>query len=135
MGHIKLSSLINLKEKLVNEPAHFDSGENLEVFGYDTKHFDICGSATKLYQMLNDERGPDVQQQISKSAKLLDKLFEIEKEVVRDGKTEPDQGSEAASILIEYSFVTGQISMKINKDLIPHIGFLIDHMEVIMEKR
>lgn len=132
---IKLTSLINLKEKLVNEPAHFDSGTDVDVFGYMTRHFDICGSATELYKYLSDAVGPDVQQQITKSAKLLDKLFVIEKQVVRDGKTEPDQGSEAAGILIEYSFVMGQISMKINEDLMPRIGFLVDHMEVIMEKR
>ena len=131
---IKLSSLINLKEKLVNEPAHFDSGKNLDVFGYMTKHFDICGSATELYKYLADAIGPSAQQQIMKSAEVMDKLFEIEKQVVRDGTTEPDQGSEAAAIIIQIGFMMGQISMKINEDLMPKIGFLVDHMEVIMEK-
>ena len=46
-----------------------------------------------------------------------------------------NQIREVAGILIEYSFVMGQVSMKINEDLMPRLGFLVDHMEVIMEKR
>ena len=132
---IKLKSLINLKEKLVNEPAHFDSGENIDVFGYRTKHYDICGSAVELFKMLGTVTIPVIQQDISKAAKVLDELFKIEKEVVRDGKTEPDQGSKAAEILIEFSYIIGIIANKLNEDLTSRIGFLIDHMEVIMEKR
>ena len=132
---IKLKSLISLREKLDTEPAHFGSGENIDVHGYMTDHFDICGSATKLYKMLADARGPDAQRQIAASAKVLDGLFEIEKEVVQNGQSTPDQESNAADILVEYSFVMGQVSMKLNEDLLPHIAFLNAHMKVIMEKR
>ena len=28
-------------------PEHFDSGENIDVYDYETKHFEICASAVE----------------------------------------------------------------------------------------
>ena len=47
---IKLKTLLVEQEQEnkypENAPKHFGGGENLDVFGYQTKHFDICKSAT-----------------------------------------------------------------------------------------
>ena len=57
----KLNKLKEYIKTLVNEvineednetPSHFGGGENISVFGYDTKHFDICNSAVILFEKL-----------------------------------------------------------------------------------
>ena len=129
---VKLRSLINLKEKLVNEPAHFDSGENLDVRGYQTKHFDICGSATKLYQQLIDITTPGSNELIVKTAQILDDLFEIEKQVVKsDNKTSVDQIEKASELSAEFSYKIGQLSKVTNNKMLDNIKFLTDHMREI----
>ena len=51
---IKLKTLLFEEENKypADAPEHFGGGENLDVFGYQTKHFDICKSATTLYEKL-----------------------------------------------------------------------------------
>ena len=81
---IKLTDLVDkdsrflIKEQKV--PDHFDGGENIDIFGYKTKHFDICRSAVDLYEKLREnEEAKDL---IVQSAKDMDHLFEMEKQVV-----------------------------------------------------
>ena len=54
--------MIKLKTLLVEQeqenkypedaPEHFGGGKNIDIFGYQTKHFDICMSAVTLYEKL-----------------------------------------------------------------------------------
>ena len=63
-------------------PATQGGGENIDIFGYQTKHFDICKSASvDLYNKLKEnEEAKDL---IVESAKDMDHLFEMEKQVVK----------------------------------------------------
>ena len=45
---IKLKQLIFEEEYPADAPDHFGGGENIDIFGYQTKHFDICKSAVTL---------------------------------------------------------------------------------------
>ena len=38
-----------------DEPEHFGGGENIKIFDFETKHFDICRSAVNLYQRLTKD--------------------------------------------------------------------------------
>ena len=51
---IKLKTLLVEQENKYPEdaPEHFGGGENIDIFGYQTKHFDICKSAVTLYEKL-----------------------------------------------------------------------------------
>ena len=40
--------------KEADEPEHFGGGENIDILGYETKHFDICKSAVILYNKLKE---------------------------------------------------------------------------------
>ena len=80
--------MIKLKTLLIKEdshypsdaPKHFGSGENIDIFGFQTKHFDICGAAVSLYNKLKEyDEHKDL---IIESAKEMDHLFEMEKQVV-----------------------------------------------------
>ena len=53
---IKLKSLLFEEETNYpsDAPDHFGGGENIDIFGYQTKHFDICRSAVTLYEKLKE---------------------------------------------------------------------------------
>ena len=52
---IKLKDLLFEQEQYpADAPDHFGGGENIDIFGYKTKHFDICRSAVTLYNKLKE---------------------------------------------------------------------------------
>ena len=55
---IKLKTLLVEQEQENKYPAdapkHFGGGENIDILGYQTKHFDICKSAVTLYEKLKE---------------------------------------------------------------------------------
>ena len=77
-----------LNEQDNETPSHFGGGENINVFGYDTKHFDICKSAVILFEKLikvidaQSEKTEKIKEKTIEAAKIVDELFGIEKEVV-----------------------------------------------------
>tara|TARA_A100001011_G_scaffold400259_1_gene513621 strand:- start:12876 stop:13586 length:711 start_codon:yes stop_codon:yes gene_type:complete len=82
-------------------PAHFGSGKDITVFGYKTKHFEICLSATNLFNELKDRLNKSkldgVEKLIKKAAKISDQIFGLEKRVVKRGtatKAECDRSRE-----------------------------------------
>jgi len=82
-----------------------DFKQELDIYGYQTQHFDICPGAQNLYKriMAGDftDGMPSVKEQetIIKLAKLHDALFAIEKEAMKNGASELD--AEAAQILAD----------------------------------
>ena len=87
---VKDTKMIKLKTLLVEQeqenkypedaPKHFGGGENIDIFGYQTKHFDICKSAVTLYEKL--KQNEEAKELVIQSAKDFDHLFEMEKQVV-----------------------------------------------------
>ena len=55
-----------------------ESGQ-VNIFGYQTQHFDICPSAYALYKKIVDENLVDDKDLVIRVAKLLDNLFYMEK--------------------------------------------------------
>ena len=55
---IKLTDLVSKDSRFIVKeqgiPDHFGGGENIDIFGYQTKHFDICKSAVTLYNKLKE---------------------------------------------------------------------------------
>ncbi len=92
-----------LEGKKGEEPAHFGSGKNVTVFGYKTKHFDICLSATNLFNDLKKQLNAKgvsldgVEKMVKKAARISDQIFGLEKRVVKKGtatKKECDRARE-----------------------------------------
>lgn len=75
-------------------PSYFGAGENLEVFGYHTANFDICGLATEQFRRaievigLENEPGEALHRSMSQAladcAKKLDEIFGDEKKIYED---------------------------------------------------
>ena len=66
------------------DPEHFGGGRNIDIFGFETKNFDICKSAVMLYEKLKEHE--EAKELIISSAKEIDHLFEMEKQVVSGQK-------------------------------------------------
>ena len=62
---MKLSNLINEGE---------ESGQ-VNVFGYQTQHFDVCPGAQSLYKRITDENLVDDKDLVIRVAKLQDSLY------------------------------------------------------------
>ena len=134
---IKLKSLLIEQEQKNKYPAdapdHFGGGENLDVFGYQTKHFDICKSATTLYEkLIQNENAKDL---IVESAKDMDHLFEMEKKVVSKEEIDHDPVKHAVELCNTISFKLGRIAEITNHgDEEDDTNFISMHVLVIVSR-
>ena len=119
-----------------DEPDHFGGGENIKILDYQTEHFDICQSAVILYKRLvKDVDNTDAQDLIISSAKKLDHLFEMEKQVVRGEELDHDPIDMGVEIINIVSYQLGRIGGMINDDFERDTSFLKLHiMEIINRK-
>ena len=116
-----------------DEPEHFGGGENIKIFDYETKHFDICKSAVILYNRLKkDVDNTDAHELIVDSAKELDHLFEMEKQVVRGEEVDHDPIEHSVEIVNIVSYQLGRVGEIINDDFERDTNFIKLHvMEII----
>tara|TARA_Y100000114_G_scaffold153428_1_gene173354 strand:+ start:1688 stop:2080 length:393 start_codon:yes stop_codon:yes gene_type:complete len=129
---IKLKDLLNEQEK----PEHFGGGENIDILGYQTKHYDICRSAVILYNKLKEADLNDTAKElVISSAKELDHLFEMEKQVVNGEEVDHDPVEHGVEIVNIVSFQLGRVAEIINDDFERDTSFLKLHvMEIIKRK-
>ena len=132
---IKLKSLLFEEENKypTDAPEHFGGGENLDVFGYQTKHFDICKSATTLYEkLIQNEEAKDL---ILQTAKDFDHLFEMEKQVVAKEELDHDPVKHAVELCNTISFKLGRIAEITNHgDEEDDTHFIQMHVMVIISR-
>ena len=73
-------------------PKHFDSGHNIDVFGYTTKHFDVCGKAVLDFERViseiqSEEESPakyKMMEHTKYASMWADAIFGAEKEAVEN---------------------------------------------------
>ena len=123
---IKLTDLLKEQEK----PEHFGGGENINIFGYQTEHFDIFKSAVILSEKLKEHE--DAKELIVSSAKELDHLFEMEKQVVNGEEVDHDPIEHSVELVNIISFQLGRVAEMINDDFERDTNFIKLHvMEII----
>ena len=107
---IRLKELIYEQEEKypADAPEHFGGGENIDIFGYQTKHFDICRSAVTLYEKLKEN--DEAKDLIVQSAKDMDHLFEMEKQVVGKEELDHEPVKHAVELCNTISFKLGRIA-------------------------
>ena len=109
---IKLTDLVSKDSRFIVKeqeiPDHFGGGENIDIFGYQTKHFDICRSAVTLYEKLKENE--EAKELIVESAKDMDHLFEMEKQVVKGESVGHDAKKHAVELCNTISFKLGRIA-------------------------
>jgi|TARA_B110000908_G_C10199353_1_gene424584 hypothetical protein len=129
---------INEDEEQGSKPAHFGSGENIEVYGYKTKNFDICKSAVMLFKKITPENSNKLAQvYAAKAAKYLDIVFGIEKQVVAENTATADQTETAIdnSNLFSYELGCTGANMTPMNDMTRDIAFVAMHMMEIINRK
>ena len=76
-----------------------ESGE-VEVYGYQTQHFDVCPGAQSLYKRIVDEDLVEDMDLVERSAKLHDALFAIEKNAMQK-ESATDLDVESAQLIAD----------------------------------
>ena len=85
------------KEKM----AAFEDKMTVDVFGYITKHFDMCPGAVNTFNHLTSmEVDEDTKGMIRSAAQIADNVFEIEKEVIESQRATTEQLTQA-NILVD----------------------------------
>jgi hypothetical protein len=116
-------------------PAHFGSGRNIDVFGYQTQHFDICGAAVKEFEAaveIMQNAKESEKESLARCAKYVDGLFGIEKLVVENSSADDANFYEAVSDIMSASIYNYRAEMSINL-----FSFVPQHLKEIavrMEK-
>ena len=134
-------SLQNWRIRVVNEDAFKEGMGELNVYGYATKHFDICPGARALFQdILRGEFTDGIpsakeQDKIVELAKLHDALFAIEKMVLsgvdklndKEKKAVFSRTLDIASDIYELGREVGLDENHRGEDL----GYIQNHVELI----
>ena len=131
---IKLKQLIFEQEEYpADAPDHFGGGENIDIFGYKTQHFDICRSAVTLYNKLKENE--EAKELVVQSAKDMDHLFEMEKQVVAKEDTGHDPVKHSVELCNTISFKLGRIAEITNHgDREEDTHFIQMHVMVIINR-
>jgi hypothetical protein len=121
-----------LKESLEKaDPKHFGGGENIDVFGYRTKHFDICRSAVMLFKKLGKTKEEETQKHVVKAAKYLDAFFGIEKKVVEANSSSTEDGEVALDLAILFAYEVGIVAERMSRSYDRDIAFMKMHFNEI----
>jgi hypothetical protein len=142
---VKDITMIKLKTLLVEQeqenkypedaPKHFGGGENIDILGYQTKHFDICRSAVTLYEKLREYDDEKVKELVLITAKDFDHLFEMEKQVVAQEPLDHDPIDHAIELCNTISFKLGRIAeMTEHGDKEEDTHFIQMHVGVIIDR-
>ena len=132
---IRVLVLQELNEQENDKPEHFGGGENIDILGYQTKHFDICKSAVILYQKLMEKELNDkAKELVVSSAKELDHLFEMEKQVVNGEEVDHDPIEHSIQLTNIISFQLGRDAEMIGEDIERDTNFIKLHVMEIVKR-
>ena len=132
---IRALVLQELNEQENDKPEHFGGGENIDILGFQTEHFDICRSAVILYQKLMEkELNDEAKELVVSSAKELDHLFEMEKQVVNGEEVDHDPVEHGIELTNIISFQLGRVAEMIGEDFERDTNFIKLHVMEIVKR-
>ena len=127
--------LQELNEQENDKPDHFGGGENIDILGYKTKHFDICKSAVILYQKLMEkDLSDEAKELVVSSAKEMDHIFEMEKQVVNGEEVDHDPVEHGIELTNIISFQLGRVAEMIGEDFERDTNFIKMHVMEIVKR-
>jgi hypothetical protein len=127
--------LQELNEQENDKPDHFGGGENIDILGYKTKHFDICKSAVILYQKLMEkDLNDEAKELVVSSAKEMDHIFEMEKQVVNGEEVDHDPVEHGIELTNIISFQLGRVAEMIGEDFERDTNFIKMHVMEIVKR-
>ena len=132
---IRVLVLQELNEQENDKPEHFGGCENIDILGFQTKHFDICKSAVILYQKLMEkDLSDEAKELVVSSAKEMDHLFEMEKQVVNGEEVDHDPVEHGIELTNIISFQLGRVAEMIGEDFERDTSFIKMHVMEIVKR-
>lgn len=113
-------------------PSHFGSGKNINVFGYETMHFDICGKAVQEFEsaIIKLENASELEKEaLSKCAMYVDDIFMEEKLVVENNYASSGNLNNVISLGMTAMVYNYKGGMSVNL-----FSFLPMHIEVVAKR-
>lgn len=92
-------SLSDKLTSIAEESSETEDAGELRIGQYQTRHFDMCPSATQLYKNIDEKTNND--DLAERTAKLHDVLFYLEKHTVKEMKSATEEDVRMAEILAD----------------------------------
>lgn len=103
---------------------------NLDVFGYPTKHFEICPGAQALFQnLVSVPPTEDTVGMIRSMAQMADNVFAIEKDVLEKEKATPEELKTVTVLVEDFYDVLEEVSEESGMQL--DADFMYNHLDLI----
>jgi hypothetical protein len=103
---------------------------NLDVFGYPTKHFEICPGAQALFQnLVSVTPTEDTIGMIRSMAQMADNVFAIEKDVLEKERATPEQLKTVTVLVEDFYDVLDEVSEESGMEL--EAEFMYNHLDLI----
>jgi hypothetical protein len=111
-------------------PALLAEAPNLDVYGYETKYFQICPGAqktfTEIVSLPNDEEYIGM---VRSAAVVADAIFKIENDVLEAKKATPQQLKEAILLVEDYKDIIHEIDEE--HGMISDVSYMDGHIKTI----
>ena len=105
---------------------------SIDIFGYETKHFDMCPVAVSLFQHLTTmTMDEDTIGMVRSAAQIADNVFEIEKNVVNGVETDDDLLNQAKILVDDFKDLMGEIDKEVG--MVHDVSFMDGHISVISD--
>lgn len=106
-----------------------DDHEQVELFGFHSKHYDVCPSAVKAINTLKKARMTEGSKDILiQLAKIQDDFFEIEKKAIKEEKISEEDLKGMIKRLNEIHHRVGMLSARFKSDLRKHFVYTTGHI-------
>ena len=106
-----------------------DNPEQVELFGYHTKNYDICQSAVKAINILKKARMTERSKEILiQLVKIQDDFFGIEKKALKEEKITEEDLKGMINRLNEIHHRVGMLSARFKSDLRKHFTYTTMHI-------
>jgi hypothetical protein len=111
-------------------PALLAEAPNLDVYGYETKYFQICPGAqktfTEIVSLPNDEEYIGM---VRSAAVVADAIFKIENDVLEAKKATPQQLKEAILLVEDYKDIIHEIDEE--HGIVSDVSYMDGHIKTI----
>ena len=105
-----------------------DDHEQIELFGFNSKNYDICQSAVKAINILKKARMTERSQEILlQLAKIQDDFFGIEKKALKEEEISKEDLEGMLKRLNEIHHRVGMLSSRFKSDLRKHFTYTTMH--------
>jgi hypothetical protein len=111
-------------------PALLAEAPNLDVYGYETKYFQICPGAQKTFtEIVSLPNNEEYIGMVRSAAVVADAIFKIENDVLEAKKATPQQLKEAILLVEDYKDIIHEIDEE--HGIVSDVSYMDGHIKTI----